>query len=635
VAPPPPEQLVFRGGAPRAAGAFVDAAQFAHNWRVFTLDQLAGLDWRGLVAAGGSVLACATTDAPAAPLGVRGRDVTRQLLCRAKLGGVDPALTASPTFLDLHGRDAPGNLAVADIDLWLVGLSAEEAAAKVAHVGAVLTANAAKRGATVMAARTAHTFTFFSAYPFRCVQVVNALFPTAAAPLLDFDLDSCCLCFDGQRVLALPRALAAAAGRVNVLRAGAEPRGLRSFTRAKKYAERGFALALPAACAAPVDAARADELFSAGKLAILMRKATVSPAQLANWRAPIASNLYPPQPASEPPQTWVTGVQSWERPPSIHTDARGWTYSAGIVQEDGSDDERADPDAKDILAQCDLVARLYPAPPRASSRRSLPQPDFPHELARPSDYGEGAPDIPYGPPLPGDSGRSPLAPLDLSKMVEDALDSLAWPPRRSPVDAVETGAMLQARAGRRVRVSNVGSLRAGPEAFKAAAFADAPSAADQHARVAFDTVALPELSFSAARATSQETEVQAFGATWRLSATTRGTWLVVRLEMLHRGADQRLLMLPLPLGAGAGESAGAAIDLDAPAQQQLLPLNIAVQAGPSMRTNGVLLDSHAVFGLGDGAPRSWSHVIYMDKLRDWPTAELPLRVTLQAVRLVG
>jgi hypothetical protein len=282
------------------------------------------------------------------------------------------------------------------------------------------------------------------------------------------------------------------------------------------------------------------------------------------------------------------------------------------------------------------VARLYPAPPRASSRRSLPQPDFPHELARPSDYGEGAPDIPYGPPLLSDSGRSPLTPLDLSEEVEDALDSVAGPPRRSPVDAVETGAMLQARAGRRVRVSNVGSLRAGPDAFKAAAFADAPSAADQHVRVAFDTVALPELSFSAARSTSQETETQAFGATWRLSATTRGTWLVVRLEMVHRGADQRLLMLPLPLGACAGESAGAAIDLDAPPRQELLPVNIAVQAGPSMRTNGVLLDSHAVFGLGDGAPRSWSHVIYVDKLRDWPTAELPLRVTLQAVRvLVG
>jgi hypothetical protein len=73
---------------------------------------------------------------------------------------------------------------------------------------------------------------------------------------------------------------------------------------------------------------------------------------------------------------------------------------------------------------------------------------------------------------------------------------------------------------------------------------------------------------------------------------------------------------------------------EAPPRQELLPVNIAVQAGPSMRTNGVLLDSHAVFGLGDGAPRSWSHVIYMDKLRDWPTAELPLRVTLQAVRVV-
>ena len=630
--------MVFR--APRkaaadgsaASGAFVDAAQFAHNWRVFTLDALAGLDWGGVVAAGGSVLACATTDAPPGPLTGRSRDAARQLLCRAKMAGVDTALTSSPAFLELHGRGAPGNLAVADIDLWLCGLSADEAAAKVAHIGAVVTANAAKRGATVMAARTAHTFTFFSAYPFRCVQVVNALFPTAAAPLLDFDLDCCALAFDGQRVLALPRALAAVTARAIVLRAGLEPRGLRSFTRAKKYAARGFALALPTEVAAPVDAQRADALFSAGKLSMLMRSDEVSNAQLAIWRAAAPhADLYPPQPALPPPQTWITGIVSADSLLlSGPQEPRGETYSAGIVQEDGSDDEREDPDARDILAQCDLVARLYP-PLRGP--RHVAVPDFPHELPRPSDYGEGEPDIAYGPPLAGDSGRAPLEPLDLEEAGPDA-GLLRGEPRRPPVDAEETAAMLQARAGKRARVSNVGSLRAGAEMFKAAAFPDAPPVAAGRARVAFETAALPELSLAAARVANQAVDAEAFGAAWRFSATTRGSWLVVRLELLAP-PPPGLLTLPPPLAPGAGDRQRAASDADAP--PRLLPVNVVVQAGSASSASHACLDSHAVFGFGAGLPRSWSHVIYWDKLRgDGKTRVAPasLRVTLQGVRLL-
>ena len=629
--------MVFRAPRNTAASAggsaFVDAAQFAHNWRVFTLDALTGLDWGGVVAAGGSVLACATTDAPPGPLTGRSRDAARQLLCRAKVAGVDAALTSSPAFLELHGRDAPGNLAVADIDLWLCGLTAEEAAAKVAHIGAVLTANAAKRGATVMAARTAHTFTFFSAYPFRCVQVVNALFPSAAAPLLDFDLDCCALAFDGQRVLALPRALAAVTARANVLRAGQEPRGLRAFTRAKKYAARGFALALPTEVAAPADAQSADTLFSAGKLAMLMRVGEVSNAQLAAWRAAAPhADLYPPQPALPPPQTWVTGIVSSDNmlwvALSGPQEPRGETYSAGIVQDDGSDDERADPDSRDILAQCDLVARLYP-PPRGP--RHLAVPDFPHTLPRPSDYGEGEPDIAYGPPLAGDSGCIELVPLDLEEAGPEAR-LVGGEPRRPPVDANETAAMLQARAGKRARVSNVGALRAGPAMFKEAAFPDAPPVSGERARVSFDTATLPELSLAAARVAPQLVDTTAFGAAWRLSATTRGGWLVVRLELLAP-APPGLLTLPPPLAPGAGESQRAAIDVDAP--PQLLPVNVVVQAGMLAAANYACLDSHAVFGFGAGLPRSWSHVLYWDKLRgDGKTraAATSLRVTLQAVR---
>lgn len=628
------DQMIFRSTpAPRGL-AFVDAPQFARNWRVFTMDQLEGLNWDGVIAAGGSVLACATLQ-PSGPLAGRSLQVAQQLLCRAKLKGVDPALTTSSAFLELHGQGAPGSLGGADIDLWLHGLSAEAASAKVAHIGEVLAANAAKRGATVMAARTAHTFTFFSAYPFRCVQVINALFPAAAAPLLDFDLDCCAMAYDGAHVLALPRALAAVTGRTNVLRAGLESRGLRSFTRAKKYAERGVGLSLPLAVARPV-ATQANELFSAGKLAMLLGVASVSPAHLATWRAPPGARLFPRQdPAMEPPQTWVTGIMAegiWdidsEDIMDIGTseDFRDITYSAGLLRGD-EEEATSDPAAADILAQCALVAALYPAPPEPPPR--LPRPDFPHTLARQTDYGEAMPDIPYGPPPPSDTGRSLLKPLELRP--PELLPDWQHPeqPRRSPVDAAETGAMLQAHAGERVSVTSVGALRRGPSMFKAACFTDAPPASARHARVAFLNATLPQLSITAALAAPQSVDAVAFGARWRLGALKSDGWLVVRLELLS-AVPAGLLTLPLP-AAGMGDS------MEVMEMAHVLPVNITVFAGPSgpkARTHGVLLDSHAVFGAAPAAPASWSHVIFLDKLETGGRGQ-GLRVALQAVRVLG
>ena len=185
--------------------------------------------------------------------------------------------------------------------------------------------------------------------------------------------------------------------------------------------------------------------------------------------------------------------------------------------------------------------------------------------------------------------------------------------------------MLQAHAGERVRVTSVGALRCGPSMFVAASFVDAPPPTERLGRVAFLTTVLPTLSITAALAAPQTVEAPAFGGRWRLSAAKKKDgWLVVRLELLAPPPD--VLTLPVPAGAG-----GAG---DTSSDGRLLPVNLTVLAGTDL-AHGVLLDSHAVFGVGPAHPASWCHVIYLDKLRGKGLVEQLLRVTLQAVRVLG
>ena len=479
-------------------------AEFRRNWRVFTLDQLEGLDWRGLVAAGGAVLACATTHVPASRPTAEEIKVTKQHLCRAPLGGaVDAALIAPPAFLAFHGRDAPGGLATADIDLWLVGdFTPEAAAAKVEHIDAVLRANAAKRGATVMVARTKHTLTFFGAYPFRCVQVVCAVFPSAAALLLEFDLDCCALGFDGVRVLAPPRAVAAVTQRTNIMRSDIEPRG-HALGRAHKYATRGFGLVLPRSLPAPLSAARADDIFSAAKLAALYRAgAPVTAASLFRWRTRCGGAYYPRQPAQEPPQLWVAGVCAANgRQCHGMLDPRAQIFVAGIIPEDQA--VFAAEVERDIIAQCGLVEQLYPAPGRCIL---APAPDFPHVLPCATNYDEPA--IAYGPPPENDNGRGKLQDLN-------------QPPQRAPVTTEETAEMITKRQPHGVHLGDLMSLLQFSESqqceFSPASFADARPVA-LRARVAVETAALPPLLLAGAQMAPTTLSGSAFGATWLLSA---------------------------------------------------------------------------------------------------------------------
>lgn len=100
--------------------------------------------------------------------------------------------------------------------------------------------------------RTRGAVTFATAWPRRLVQVVLRLYTSPAEVLMGFDVDSCCACYDGRRVLCLPRFRRAVSGAYNL--ADPSRRSASYELRLHKYALRGFAVCVPGFDAARVDA---------------------------------------------------------------------------------------------------------------------------------------------------------------------------------------------------------------------------------------------------------------------------------------------------------------------------------------------------------------------------------------------
>lgn len=89
--------------------------------------------------------------------------------------------------------------------------------------------------------RTAHSVTFN--LPYRHVQIITRLYHSAEHVILGFDLDCCCVAYDGRRVITLPRGLRALETRVNLV----DPtrQSMNFEDRLAKYAKRGFAIGVP------------------------------------------------------------------------------------------------------------------------------------------------------------------------------------------------------------------------------------------------------------------------------------------------------------------------------------------------------------------------------------------------------
>ncbi|KAG8939662.1 hypothetical protein FRC04_006087 [Tulasnella sp. 424] len=188
---------------------------FKARWAIFSEGALSQLtNWNNVVVAGGSVLACL------APLPER---ITKR--------GSKRAIRKY-----YHGKAYPAS----DVDLFLYGLTPEQAEAKCLEIY-----NAVRDSVPweICAIRTKNAVSIHCQYPYRPVQIVLRIYQSPAEILAGFDVDSACVAFDGNRVLAAPRAILALMTQCNQV--AMDRRSPSYEVRLAKYAARGFEIHVP------------------------------------------------------------------------------------------------------------------------------------------------------------------------------------------------------------------------------------------------------------------------------------------------------------------------------------------------------------------------------------------------------
>ena len=137
-----------------------------------------------------------------------------------------------------HLRARQGAFAASDYDFFLVGADKATARAAVAEFHAWV---AARTGGRFMAWRTEHAISFVAAT--EVLQIVLRLNPSVERVLLNFDIDVCCVAFDGEKFWSTPRGIAALRSGVHL---GDPARQSTTFDRrAPKYERRGYQFAFP------------------------------------------------------------------------------------------------------------------------------------------------------------------------------------------------------------------------------------------------------------------------------------------------------------------------------------------------------------------------------------------------------
>ncbi|KAL9600375.1 MAG: hypothetical protein Q9219_003225 [cf. Caloplaca sp. 3 TL-2023] len=144
-------------------------------------------------------------------------------------------------------ENSTGDIFECDIDMYLYGLSPEEANQKVEDIYKVWSTNLGT-GSEHVVVKSPQTIAFLPEYPHRRVQIILKLLSSPLEGLLRVDLDPCAIGFDGSHVIMLPRCARAIETGYSVFtmdliwghRLGnrRETQEVRIF----KYADRGFGL---------------------------------------------------------------------------------------------------------------------------------------------------------------------------------------------------------------------------------------------------------------------------------------------------------------------------------------------------------------------------------------------------------
>ncbi|CAK7220563.1 hypothetical protein SBRCBS47491_004231 [Sporothrix bragantina] len=193
---------------PSGAPAVVSSIQeFQGNFSVFSESSLADIGWDNVVAAGSSVVNCLL---PVPDEYNKSRRSLREYY---------------------HEKFCPAS----DVDLFLYGLTEEQAVEKIKQIEASIRDSILAETTTV---RTKHAITICSEYPTRHVQIVLRIYKSVSEILAGFDIDSSGAAYDGKQVYCTPRALQSYMTQVNHI--DLTRRSPSYENRLSKYSHRNF-----------------------------------------------------------------------------------------------------------------------------------------------------------------------------------------------------------------------------------------------------------------------------------------------------------------------------------------------------------------------------------------------------------
>ncbi|TPX15381.1 uncharacterized protein E0L32_004361 [Thyridium curvatum] len=196
-------------GSPATVGSLQD---FRRNFNVFCESSMAEMNWDNVVVAGSAVVNC--------------------------LLPVPDEFSGSKRSLReyYHEKFCPAS----DVDLFLYGLSEEEAVEKIKQIESCIRDSILTETTTV---RTKHAITICSQYPTRHIQIVLRIYKSISEILTGFDIDCSGAAYDGKQVYCTPRALQAYMTQLNQI--DLTRRSPSYENRLSKYSHRNFEVYWP------------------------------------------------------------------------------------------------------------------------------------------------------------------------------------------------------------------------------------------------------------------------------------------------------------------------------------------------------------------------------------------------------
>ncbi len=243
-----------------------DDASFTKTFERITNGALDGLDWSNVLVAGGMAL---TT-----------------------LMHIDPS------------KDDGRSVRDCDIDLYLYDLTPEEANHKVEEIYNVWSDNLPQDNDQKLVVKNAKTINLLPSYPNRRIQIILKLLPSPTQILLNFDLDSCAIGFNGSQVLMLPRFARAIETGYSVFTMDliwGHHLGDRRATQEKrvfKYADRGFGLRILPSYAKSLEEDNLEKTY--GKSQQEHRNSAPAEDNIDEEEATESEKDYPPKFATQP-----------------------------------------------------------------------------------------------------------------------------------------------------------------------------------------------------------------------------------------------------------------------------------------------------------------------------------------------